>query len=454
MVSPALYPRSPSVATDDALGVGGVLFVLLLATVGWAAGPGPSTDASDAVDADDVAAENGSVDDDAKPWDRVGWGWAGLPAVNFNSDEGFGFGVVGSIYRYNGGTQPYKFSVNLNIFSTTKAIHSHFVQLDWLEVGDRPLRLTIRPGLAATRTNNFCGVGWDVDCSTAPAEEAANTAFLSDDARDDLVRRYNLVRYINPYFRFNARYALDPMPHRLELFAGYRLEGLIPGDFSTDEPFEGSLYAQTFPGGERGWDSSLSVGMMLDNRDNEPAPVRGYWIEGSIRGASKFWGSTYDNAGANITLRAYTPLGTERLVFANRVVFDGLVGETHHLGLATPGGFQQYYLYGSFLAGRGIRLRRYIGKVKLMEQAELRATVWSPTVGGVPIDLTVLGFGDVGVVSAEWEGLGEALAHPLPGTGGGLRVAIDKNFIVRVDVGVSPLEDWSPSVYIDLNNTF
>lgn len=42
----------------------------------------------------------------AKPeaWQTPGWGWGALPAVNYNSDEGFGFGALGSYYKYDGET--------------------------------------------------------------------------------------------------------------------------------------------------------------------------------------------------------------------------------------------------------------------------------------------------------------------------------------------------------------
>jgi len=36
----------------------------------------------------------------AQEKERTGWGWGGVPAINYNADEGFGYGVVGNVYNY------------------------------------------------------------------------------------------------------------------------------------------------------------------------------------------------------------------------------------------------------------------------------------------------------------------------------------------------------------------
>ena len=405
-----------------------------------------------------LATEPGAPDEapatpeDAEPWDRVGWGWGGVPAINFNSDEGFGFGVLGSIYRYNGGSQPYKTAVTVLAFATTRAIQYHYVQFDTLRVGGTPLRLDGRLALDATQVDNFCGIGPDVTCDPAVAEAAAGER--TGEAREQFVTRFYRTRYLYPRLRLNARYALDPMPHRFELFAGFRLAYILPGDFSESGAFPGSLYAQTFgEDGERGFVSILQLGAMLDNRDNEPSPTRGYWIEGSVRGASRYLGSDWEHAGFNTTLRGYVPLFTERLVFADRIVVDAITGEAPVQELAVAGGSQRYTGYGSLNAGRGIRQRRFVGETFAMNQAELRWLALPLRIADVPVDIHVLGFVDVGFVGAEFRDFGRMFRTPLPGGGGGLRFAIDKNFIVRADVAFSSFEQGN-SLYIDINNLF
>lgn len=388
------------------------------------------------------------------PWDRTGWGFGGLPAVNYNSDEGFGFGAVGSFYRYDGGTAPYKTAINFVFFMTTLGIQNHNVEVDTLELGNLPLRLTVRGQFNATRTSNYCGIGNQVTCDPAEAEALADQLNLTGQARDDLVRRYYRTRFFSPEMRADARWMLDDKPHRVELLFGWRGTAMLPGDFSESDPFPNSRYALDFPGGERAFMSVLQTGVMFDNRDNEPAPIRGYWVEGTVRGASKVWGSTESYVGGNITARGYVPVGTERVVLANRVMLDAIAGDATTLELATPGGTQRMQFFGHLNAGRGIRLRRFLGRLKAMNQAELRTTVFSPKIGNLVIDIGVLGFNDLGFVGEDWSEVGDMWSTPLVTYGGGLRLAFDKNFIVRADVGVSAVEDYSPGVYIDIRNLF
>jgi hypothetical protein len=424
--------------------------MILLAAVAFAQTPADTQEP-----ADQPGPSASEAADEPRAWERVGWGFGGLPAVNYNSDEGLGLGVVGSLYRYDGATGPYKTAANLILFVTTLGVHNHSLEVDALEVGDRPVRLTVRGAFEATRTSNYCGIGPEVTCDPAVAEAEADRLGLAGAAREDFVRRYYRVRYLNPNLGVNARWAIDPMPHRVELVLGWRANALLPGDFEDPTPFPGSLYAADFPGGEKGLVSVLQAGVMVDDRDNEAAPIRGYWVEATVRGAHRAWLSDYDYFGFNVTLRGYTPLGTDRLVLADRVMFDGLVGDAHTLELSTPGGVQRYArFYGSLNDGRGIRLGRYVGKVKALQQAELRWTYASFGVAGARVDLGALAFVDLGFVGEDFGALGEMFANPLPSTGGGLRFALDENFVVRADVGVSPIEDWAPSVYIDLKNLF
>jgi hypothetical protein len=404
---------------------------------------------------DPTPVPNPDVPSDPESWERVGFGWGGVPAVNFNSDEGFGFGAVANLYRYNGTSAPYSYNLGAQFFMTSKGIHNHRVEIDALRVGGTPLRLTARVQLAVTRAANFCGFGFDVTCDPAVAEQAADDLALTGDDRDTFTGRYYKTRFVRPYAFINARYAINPMPHRVEFFGGVRVEWHQPGDFTSTDPFPDSLYATAFPDGERGFLSVLQAGVMVDNRDNEPAPRRGYWIEGSLRGAAPYWGSNWSYFGVNTTLRGYLPLTKdERVVGATRVVLDGFVGDAPVREWANPGGSALYELYGSLNAGRGIRARRYLGRARTVLQQEVRWTFVKAKIGSVPVNLTVLGFADVGVVAQDWSDLGDAFAEPLVGTGGGLRIAIDSNFIIRADMGLSAKEDWSPSLYIDLANLF
>lgn len=382
----------------------------------------------------------------AEPWERDGWGFGALPAANYNTDEGFGFGAVGSAYRYDGETRPYALGATLLLFASTRGVHSHRLDLDFVGLARDRLRLTTRLELDATTTSNFCGVGHAVACDRDLAEEAADG--MQGEARAEFVRRYYLVRYLRPNAFVNARWKIG-VPG-VEVMAGWRGEMLVPGTFGQSGPYPGSYYEEEI-GAERGLSSVVQAGLMYDTRDNEPSPHRGVWAEVSIRGTTP--GSAWHHGGANLTFRGYLPLA-EHLTLASRTVLDGLVGDAHVVDLARPGGSQIYSMGGGAAAGRGIRLRRYIGRARAMEQLELRWAFARFDVAKVPVELTALAFVDALTAAAEWDDLDEALAHPVFGEGVGLRVALEENFVVRVDIGVSAVEDWAPKLYIDLANLF
>ena len=53
--------------------------------------------------------------------DQTGWELTGLPAINYDSAEGFGYGVLLEAYNYGeGGYAPYRFTVQPTIKFTTK----------------------------------------------------------------------------------------------------------------------------------------------------------------------------------------------------------------------------------------------------------------------------------------------------------------------------------------------
>ncbi len=399
-----------------------------------------------------------------EPWEDDGLGFGGVPALNYNSDDGFGYGVLGSIYGYDTHTAPYKWSTTFLIFLTTKKIQNHRVDLDVLDAFGLPLRLTTRLEFYATRSANYCGLEPadfcdDVGGPSAEASAAAIALGLADDPEtgddeyDAFVRRYYKMRYTAINTRLLARYALTELPRKLELMGGWWSSALTPGSYAEPEPFPGSLYAQDFPEGERGFVSTLQGGLMLDSRDNEPAPTSGYWIEGSIRGASPYWGSDWSYFGYNATLRGYLPLlPSRRLVLASREIADGVLGDPPVVELAQAGGSQIISFFGGQYTGRGVRSTGLLGKARFFGQNELRWTALSFKAADVPIDVTLLGFADVGYVAADFDQLFTDQAVLFVGEGAGLRLAFNKNFIIRVDKGWSSMDNGG--LYINVNNLF
>ncbi|MBU1635892.1 hypothetical protein KJ762_15510, partial [bacterium] len=79
----------------------------------------------------------------AQEKERTGWGWGGVPAINYNADEGFGYGIVGNIFNYaDGGYVPYYWTVQPQIFFTTGGKQEHWLWFDSPYILGKGIRLT------------------------------------------------------------------------------------------------------------------------------------------------------------------------------------------------------------------------------------------------------------------------------------------------------------------------
>ncbi len=403
--------------------------------------------ASPALAQDDAPAQEG-----VEKWQTTGWGWGGLPYVIYNSDDGVNVGVIGSLYKYNGEVAPYKTRIGFLASFTSKGILYDYVDVDALGLAGGKLRLTTRVLFDSRFSEPYCGLGSGADCYSAQEEmEAAGIDLdaMSEAEREDALRRWYYMAYRQPYGLAWARYELTEMPHRVELIGSYR------GSYFVDfDRFDYTKYDAEIGDADRGFTSVLQGGIMVDNRDNEPSPWRGYWVEATVRGASKYWGSQFEWFGFNTTLRGYLPILPDgRLTLADRYVFDGIVGETVPTKeMDWMGGYQMYNGLGGARSMRGVRAQRYRGRVKMLNQAELRWRAYRHnTKKGGEIDFYLQAFLDAGMVGEEWADFADSPI--LHGEGVGLRIAFNRNFILRGDFAYSPYEEGMlTGLYLDVDN--
>jgi hypothetical protein len=165
--------------------------------------------------------------------------------------------------------------------------------------------------------------------------------------------------------------------------------------------------------------SEVTLGLVYDTRDNEPAPTEGMFHEASARSGLKALGGQFDCGGVNLTARFYRTLGVRWVVAALRVLADATFGDVPFFLLSTTGGPE-------------LRVRFYRGaRLELETVAALDAgRVWAD-----------LGSGDGG--------------GPKLSTSGGLRVAWNRNFVIRLDVGFGLSEPYGTgSIYLTFDEMF
>lgn len=388
--------------------------------------------------------------------DEGRWGLSAVPRFTLSNDEGFGLGVRGTAFWHRWGEEPYKTAISAQAFATTRLVQHHYLRVDAIDAFQLPLRITAEAGYFQTLTFSYCGLGAMAHCDDEEASAAGRRAGLYGEAADAFARRYFLVRFLQPYVHGVVRWRLADKPHRPELVAGWRAHYYQPGDFSDEDedgafdlhPYPGSRYARDFPRGEAGLASVLQLGASLDDRDHEPDPSRGYFVEGSVRGAAPFSGSAWTFVGGNATLLLFVPLLEERrLVLASRHVVDVLLGDAPVMELARVGGSRDYLGFGGSDVGRGLRQPRVPGAVKLLVQEELRSSLVGFSVFEQRFRAGLALFLDAGVVAASAERLARGDVTLAYGVGVGLRVVWNENFVMRVDLAVSPSERFAPYVY-------
>ncbi|MBH2006383.1 MAG: BamA/TamA family outer membrane protein [Myxococcaceae bacterium] len=370
-------------------------------------------------------------------------GYAGIPILGYVSGFGMGFGAAGALYRKQEGFNPYRYELDAQTYFSLGGFQSHRLRFDSIDVGGLPLRLRPVVGFIANLSQSFCGLGMNANCDS-PHQDFPN---------------FYLHRYLEGYAGLEGRWRLQPLPHKIEFIASWRGSYYRIGSLSDSGPYPDSLYGNTFgyhASDGDGFASVLEVGLMVDNRDFEPDPKQGYWVEATVREASRYWGSSWNYVGGNLSFRGYWPLmPNKRLTLAAQVLLDAMLGESPLQEIVRAGGSGRYFnTFGGQEIGRGLREQYFPGRLKAYKQLELRYEFVDFSLWDWKFNLSATSFADFGVVAWSIHTLNQEPFKPAIGFGGGLRLLWDRAVMLRFDVGMSPIENYAPKFYLVIGNAF
>jgi outer membrane protein assembly factor BamA len=351
-----------------------------------------------------------------------------LPLLSFNSDFGVGYGVVGGMYLYGEGHEPYQHGLGAQVFFTSRGVQNHYLRYDGPGLLG-PLRVEARFEYKREFRSPFYGAG------NRSAPEFAG------DVKDAW---YNYDKGSpGAWFRLRGRpWGKD---HPFQAYAGYAWR------HTRVSPYEASMLAQLQPLGiEGGPTGQILAGALWDTRDNESDPTTGGVEELALRLSGHTTGSRYRYAGVTLSERRYFRLGS-RFIFAQRLSLDMLFGEVPFFEWSTTGGVNFTEGVGGMSSVRGIERNRFGGNIKVFSNSELRFHALDMRVLGQPMKLGAAAFMDIGRV---WHpGVTDGAWHEWhPGVGAGLRVT-RRAAVIRVDYAFST-ENGGQRLYMNYGHMF
>ncbi len=416
---------------------------------------------------------------------KKGWNFGALPTITYDSDLGFQYGGLVNLFNYGDGSRYPKYDHSLYFeisrFTKGSGINRFFYDSDRLLPG---IRTSFDLSYITDQTNRFFGFNG--------YETVYNESWIDDEAPD-----YH-SRVFYAFDRRMLRIKLDLQrkfgESNLGWDAGFAIYHFKTGPVDIDRlnkgkspdkqlPDTAGLYDRYVEWGiigeneaEGGWVNYLKAGLVYDSRDNEPNPMKGIWTEATLQVAPSFLGNgDYAHAKIAIIHRQYFTLVKERLSFAYRAAYQGVIGEAPFYSyplLATT------FMKGAYSEGlggaktlRGVLRNRVVGKGIIYGNAEFRWKFTRFRMLNQNWYIALSAFWDAGMVvqrvkvdtskvvvppgenfSDYFSGKKDSLHNSL---GAGLHFAMNENFIIAIDYGRAlNKQDGKSGLYIGLNFLF
>jgi hypothetical protein len=371
------------------------------------------------------------------PTAPIGWELSGIPALNYNSDEGFGYGVVANLYYYGAsGKLPYVVTVQPTVFLTTGGRRDYTLFFDAPNVGGSAWRVDAYFGHETRLAAPYYGIG------NATTEDASR-----ETAPNQLYYRYGRRRV---QFTSNLQRTLGHTPMRLLFGVAVAQVNVTEIPRGTTATFLSDALSGAAP--PNGSSNYVRVGLVWDTRDREVHTSHGTWADLLVEDVTKSMGSDWNYTRATLTVRQYAALSS-RVTFAERVVAQNVAGDAPFYDLAiVQTSFTPQEGLGGANTLRGLPQDRYVGKGLALSNSEVRWRAKEFTLLGKPSTLTLSGFVDAGRVWTDRLDVSTIASDLHVGYGGGVRVGRGPNFVVALDMGHST--EAALPIYIGLGFLF
>ena len=386
---------------------------------------------------------------------KKGWKFGGaLPAIAYNSDNGFRYGVLGNVYDYGDGTSypNYRKSIYAEWSRTTKGSgKNNIIYEDNQFLGTR-MNFLADVNYATEKSIDFYGFnGYEANY---------NSNYEDQDSPEYLSRAY--YRIGRKMWRVMLNLQGETRVKNLKWFTGLMFFDIDVSAPDIDKLNKDNLYLNYVANGhikaseaDGGTVTLVKAGVIYDSRDVISCPTRGFWNELYLSVAPSFLGSNDTYATLSASVREYFSIVDDRFILTYRIAASFLVGGEMPFYIL-PFYFDSKYIYdgiGGVKTVRGLKRDRLQGDGYAFGNFEARWKFLNTKVFKQDLYLALSGFYDTGIITDKYNTTApkngsERLHNAL---GGGLRIALNNNFIVSVDYGrCLDKHDGSNALYIDL----
>jgi outer membrane protein assembly factor BamA len=391
---------------------------------------------------------------------KEGWYLTGIPLVGVDPDSGFNYGV--SVQLFDDGAKdsaffhyaPYRKRVEAIILRTTEGTQQYTVGYDQPYVADSPWRIRAFGGYLANTFENYFGIGertlellhFPGNPGTTYGQASEYFDALKEDRDGKTWARYNF--YDRRQVLFRADLERDYLGGLLRPLVGLQISHVEARDYTGVE-VKGAVNQETLlredyrngriQGFGGGWLNLLRVGLTYDSRDYEPDPTSGVLGQVLLEGTTRSLGAGSDYGHVTFGWQGYQRLFPEatRLVLAANAAYSLHFGDVPFYAfpsMSVPSDEQKEGL-GGWQTIRGYHADRFVGKVKMQGNLELRWTLADFTVWSQNLKPTLVPFVDAGRV---FDSPGRFSANDWK-VGGGLSLRLVWNLatIISFDYGFS-----------------
>lgn len=409
---------------------------------------------------------------------KTGFAYGALPAVAYDNDLGFQYGVLTNLYWYGDGSNypRYNHSLYLEVsryVAGTMLARAYYDSRTLL----KGFRTTVDFTWFNDLTLDFTGFNG--------RESVYKQAFTDEDSPEYRTRIFYKHERQMSRVLLNVRKQLsDNSP--LFWHAGLTMFNMKIGSVDKSKlrdelPDVPNIYDNFVRWGvikpseaNGGFDTYLRAGFGIDTRDNEAFPTQGVWTEALMAYAPQWLADGNEGYGKlTVYHRQYFNLYNKQLVLGYRI------GWQHKLWGTTP-----FYLLphwntstltsatsqglGGAKTMRGVIRNRIIGDGSLMGNVELRYVFWRFMMFGQSISLGTNVFADMGMVTqkykfdtsgvpdAEYSTYFSGKSETMHWSSGlGLKIALNDNFVVSADWGKALSDnDGESGFYVQMNYLF